>query len=132
MRLLLALAFIINMHIHQLDVSNAFCYAHVDGDVYMQPVYHVHMLTVMCIYMQPVYHVIIALSWKNLCTSYGAPCSWLKFLEKYIKSLHFTPCLLKPCLYHTTYKGVRMYLTIHVVDIIIACDNLAYIYMCSM
>ena len=36
-RLLLALAFIFNMHIHQLDVSNAFCYAHIDGDVYMQP-----------------------------------------------------------------------------------------------
>ena len=36
-RLLLALAFIFNMHIHQLDVSNAFCYADIEGDVYMQP-----------------------------------------------------------------------------------------------
>ena len=30
-RLLLALAFIFNMHVHQLDVSNAFCYAHIDS-----------------------------------------------------------------------------------------------------
>ena len=37
MRLLLSLAFIFNMHIHRLDVSNAFCYARIEGDVYKQP-----------------------------------------------------------------------------------------------
>ena len=37
-RLLLALAFIFNMHIHQLDVSNVFCYADIEGDAYMQPI----------------------------------------------------------------------------------------------
>ena len=36
-RLLLAMAFIHNMYVHQLDVSNAFCYADIDGDVYMEP-----------------------------------------------------------------------------------------------
>ena len=36
-RLLLALAFIFNMHIHQLNVSNVFCYADIEGDVYLQP-----------------------------------------------------------------------------------------------
>jgi hypothetical protein len=36
-RLLLALAFIFSMHVHQLDVANAFCYANIEGDVYMQP-----------------------------------------------------------------------------------------------
>ena len=35
-RLLLALAFIFYMHIHQLDVTNAFCYAKIEGDVYME------------------------------------------------------------------------------------------------
>ena len=35
-RLLLALAFIYNMHVHQLEVSNAFCYADIDGDVCME------------------------------------------------------------------------------------------------
>ena len=36
-RLLLAIAFIMNMHIHQLDVSKAFCYATIEGDVYVAP-----------------------------------------------------------------------------------------------
>ena len=38
-RLLIALAFIFNMDIHQLDASNAFCYDDIDieSDVYMQP-----------------------------------------------------------------------------------------------
>ena len=36
-RLLLAIAFIMNMHIHQLNVSNSFCYANIEGDVYMAP-----------------------------------------------------------------------------------------------
>ena len=36
-QLLLALTFLFNMYIHQLDVSNAFCYARTGGDVYMQP-----------------------------------------------------------------------------------------------
>ena len=49
LRLLLALAFIFNMHIHQLDVSIAFCYARIEGDVCVQPTpdyiyYHVIIL----------------------------------------------------------------------------------------
>ena len=34
-RLLLAIAFMMNIHTHQLDVSNAFCYANIEDDVYM-------------------------------------------------------------------------------------------------
>ena len=34
-RLLLVLAFVFDMRVHQLDVSNAFCYADIEGDVYM-------------------------------------------------------------------------------------------------
>ena len=37
MRLQLALAFTFNMHIHQLNVSKAFCYARIEGDRYIQP-----------------------------------------------------------------------------------------------
>ena len=90
-----------------------------------------HVLTVMCkcnLHLTIYYHVIIALSWRGLC--YGlrsSPRSWWNFLDKYIKSLHFTPCILEPCLHHTIYKGARMHLTIYVDDIIIACDNLAYV-----
>ena len=34
-RLLLAIAFVMNMVVHQLDVSNAFLYANIQGDVYI-------------------------------------------------------------------------------------------------
>ena len=44
---------------------------------------------------------------------------------RYIKSLHFTPCILEPCLFHTIYMGACMYHTIHVDNIIIA-YSLAY------
>ena len=27
----------LQMHVHQLDVSNSFCYARIEGDVYRQP-----------------------------------------------------------------------------------------------
>jgi hypothetical protein len=35
-KLLLAIAQAHNMHVHQLDVTNAFCYADIEGDVYMK------------------------------------------------------------------------------------------------
>ena len=115
-RLLLALACIFNMYIHQLDVSNAFCYAHIDGYVYMQPILDYILPRDHCCKLE-----------KSLYGLRSSPRSWWKFLDKYIKSLHFTPCILEPCLYHTIYKGARMYLTIYVDDIVIARDNLAYV-----
>ena len=115
-RLLIALAFIFNMHIHQLDVSNAFCYADIEGDVYMQSTPNFEL---------PLGHCFILL--KSLYGLRSSPRSWLKNLDKYIKSLHFVPCVLKPCMYHMQYKGTPMYLCIYVNDIIIACSELAYI-----
>ena len=115
-RLLLALAFIFNMHIHQLDVSNAFCYAHIDGDVYKLPTPDYILPRDHCFKLE-----------RSLYGLRSSPRSWWKFLDKYIKSLHFPPCILEPCLNHAIYKGARMYLTIYVDDIIIACDNLAYV-----
>ena len=38
----------------------------------------------------------------------------------------FTSCILESCLYRAFYKGKRVYLTICVDDIIIACANLIY------
>ena len=52
------------------------------------------------------------------------PRSRWKHLDKFIKFLHFKPCALEPCLYWTTYKGERMYLTIYIDDTVIACANL--------
>ena len=40
--------------------------------------------------------------------------------------MHFTPCILDPCLYHIFYMGERVHLTSYVDDIIILCANLIY------
>jgi hypothetical protein len=115
-RLLLALAFMFSMFVHQLDVTNAFCYADMDGDVYMEPT--------------PDYTLPFGYCFKLLKALYGlrsSPRLWWKHLDKYIKSLHFKPCVLEPCLYHMKYKGTQMYLMIYVDDILIASTNLEHI-----
>ena len=51
---------------------------------------------------------------KSLYGLRGSPRSWWKNLDKYIKSLHFVPCVLEPCMYHMRYKGTSMYLCIYI------------------
>jgi hypothetical protein len=115
-RLLLALAFIFNMSIHQLDVSNAFLYADIEGDVYMTPPPDFDLPPGYCMKLD-----------KSLYGLKSSPRSWWRTLDKFIKSLHFKACVLEPCLYYMMYKGERMYLTIYVDDIIILCKNIQYI-----
>ena len=115
-RLLLALSFMLCMFVHQLDVSNAFCYADMEGDVYMEPT--------------PDYDLPLGYCFKLLKALYGlrsSPRLWWRHLDRYIKSLHFTPCVLEPCLYHMMYKGTQMFLMIYVDDILIASTNLEHI-----
>ena len=47
--------------------------------------------------------------------------SWWKHLDRFIKSLHFTPSM-----YYIYDKGVRVYLAIYVDDIINASANLIH------
>jgi hypothetical protein len=115
-RLLLAIAFLYNMAVHQLDVSNAFCYADIEGDVYMEATSDYDLPEGWCFKLH-----------KALYGLRTSPRSWWKHLDKYIKSLHFKPCILEPCLYHMLYKGTVMYLMIYVDDILIACSNIDYI-----
>ena len=75
-RLLIALTFIYNMHVHQLDVSNAFCYADIDGDVYMEPTPD---------FALPPSHCFQLL--KSLYGLRSSPRSWWKHLDKFIRSL---------------------------------------------
>ena len=116
MRLLIALAQIRQMHIHQLDVASAFCYAAMEGDVYMEPPPDFDMPPDLCIKLE-----------KSLYGLRTSPRAWWKHLNRFIKSLHFKPCVLEPCLYSMVYKHELMLLTIYVDDIIIACANLEYI-----
>ena len=112
-RLILALALVFSMFVHQLDVSSAFCYADIEGDVYMNPTPDFQLPPGHCFKLK-----------KSLYGLRSSPRSWWKTINKFIKSLGFRPCVLEPCLYHAVYKGHKVYLTIYVDDIVIACADL--------
>ena len=87
-RLLLVTAFIMNRHIHQLDGSNAFCYANIEDDVYMAPTPDFDLPLGHCFKLE-----------KSLFGLRSSPRSWWKHLDRFIRSLlHFSPCILEPCL----------------------------------
>ena len=81
-RLLLAPAFILNMYMHEVDVSNDCCYADIEGDVYRHPTPDFELPSGYCFKLQ-----------KSLYGQRSSPRYWWKNLDKYIKSLHFVPCL---------------------------------------
>lgn len=104
-RLLIAIAFVMNMVIHQLDVSNAFLYADIEGDVYMKATPDFQLPEGYCFKLK-----------KSLYGLRSSPRSWWKTLDKFIRSMHFKPCVLDPCLYYQ-YKGDELILlTIYYVD----------------
>ena len=104
-------SFIFNMHAHQLDLLNAFCYANIEGDVYMQPTPDFASLPLgNCFKLE-----------KSLYGLRSTLRSWYKNLDKFIKSLHF---VLTPCMYHMRYKKKPMYLCIYVDDIILSLHDL--------
>ena len=86
-RLLLALALIFSMHVHQLDVSNAFCYADIAGDVHLEPPLDFRLPDGHCVKLR-----------KALYGLRSSPRSWWKHLNKFVKTLQFKPCVLELCL----------------------------------
>ena len=115
-RLVLALAFICGMVIHQLDVGSAFCYGDVKGDIYMKAPPDVNIGAGNCFKLK-----------KSLYGLRQSPRQWNKMLDKFIKSLHFTPCMTDPCLYYRWHDGHLHLILVYVDDIIIASANVAYI-----
>eukprot|EP00602_Paraphysomonas_sp_CaronLab_P004809 CAMPEP_0185023452 /NCGR_PEP_ID=MMETSP1103-20130426/6129_1 /TAXON_ID=36769 /ORGANISM="Paraphysomonas bandaiensis, Strain Caron Lab Isolate" /LENGTH=1343 /DNA_ID=CAMNT_0027556055 /DNA_START=49 /DNA_END=4080 /DNA_ORIENTATION=+ len=115
-RLVLAIAFMLQMHVHQLDVSSAFCYADLEDDVYMAPPPDEELLAGWCFQLI-----------KALYGLRSSPRQWNKHIDKFIKSLHFTPCILDTCLYMRWSNGKLHLLLIYVDDIIIASADLTYL-----
>jgi hypothetical protein len=116
-RLILALAFIFDMHVHQLDVSNAFCYAKIDGDVYIEPTPDFQLPPGHCFKLN-----------KCLYGLRSSPRSWWKMLNRFITDdLKFQPCVLEPCLYHCMHNGELMLILIYVDDILLVCRNLDFL-----
>jgi hypothetical protein len=115
-KLLLAIAQAHNMHVHELDVTNAFSYADIEGDVYMKAPPDINL---------PLGHC-----FKLLKSLYGlrtSPRSWWKCLDSFIRSLGFKPCVLEPCLYHKMHKGKLVLISIYVDDILVLGADLDYV-----
>ena len=75
-RLLLALAFIFNMSVHQLDVSSAFLYADIEGDVYMHPPPDFDLPPGYCMKLD-----------KSLYGLRSSPRSWWKTLDHWLHQI---------------------------------------------
>ena len=61
----LAIALIMKIYTHQLFVSNAFCYANIEGDVYMTPTPDFDLPTGHCFKLE-----------KSLYRLHSSPRSW--------------------------------------------------------
>ena len=115
-KLILAIAQTYHMHVHQLDVSNAFCYADIEGGVYMKAPPDIALPPGMC--------------FKLLKSLYGlrtSPRSWWKCLDSFIRSLGFKPCVLEPCLYSKQHNGQLVLISIYVDDILVLSADIDYV-----
>ena len=115
-RLMLALAKVLNLHIHQLDVDSAFLYADLKEDVFMKPPPGMNLPEGYCLKLL-----------KNLYGLKQAPRNWNKNIVDYIKSIGFKQCILDNCLF-VKCVGEEIYLiSLYVDDILIAGSNLVEI-----
>jgi hypothetical protein len=115
-RLIMALAFILNMAIHQIDISSAFCYADIEEDVYMKPPAEMNIVAGWCFKL-----------YKSLYGLRASPRNWNRHLDKYIRSLNFKPSVLDPCLYYRWHEGKLALILVYVDDILIAHHDLSFI-----
>ena len=115
-RLVIAIAFIFGMLIHQLDVGSAFCYGDIRGDVYMKAPSDMDLVPGKCFKLK-----------KSLYGLRQSPRQWNKMLDKFIKSLHFKSCVTDPCLYFRWHDGQLNLILVYVDDIIIASKDECYI-----
>jgi hypothetical protein len=117
-RILFALAFLFNLFVHQLDVTSAFCYADLSDseEVYMGKLPDEEMPDGYCFRLR-----------KALYGLRSSPRNWNKHIDKYIKSLHFKPCVLDTCLYYRWHQWKLTLLLLYVDDIIIASQDFEYL-----
>ena len=118
-RLIMALAFIMNLMIHQIDISSAFCYADIEEEGSMKPPSEIKVKEGWCFKLM-----------KSLYGLRSSPRAWNKHLDKNIKSLNFKPCVLDPCLYFRWHEGKLALILVYVDDILIAHHDLSFI--CSI
>jgi hypothetical protein len=86
-RMLMALAQVRKMSIHQIDISNAFCCADIKGEV------HIHASKGMNIPEGKCFKLL-----KPLYGLRNSPKSWNKTIDKTLRGLHFEPTVSDPSL----------------------------------
>jgi hypothetical protein len=115
-RLLMALAQIKKMSIHQIDISNAFCCADIEGEVHISAPKGMEIPEGKC--------------FKLLKSLYGlrsSPRSWNKTIDKTLRGLHFMPTVSDPCLYSRWAGGKIHLIMVYFDDILIASEDERYI-----
>ena len=88
-RIVMVLALILGLFIQQLDITNAFCYAKIEGDVYIRAPKELKCPEGKCYKLHRALY--------GLRTSQRA---WYNHLNKFILSLGFKRCILDSCLYY--------------------------------
>ena len=114
-RLIIALACMLRLHIYQMDVSNASCYADIAGDVYVGTTDDEEVKSGWCYKLQ-----------KSLYGQRASPRSWNIHIDKFMKSLNFQSCVLDPCLYYRYHHGQLALICVYVDDIIICTSDMQY------
>jgi hypothetical protein len=116
-RLCFALALQYDLHVHQVDISNAFCYAKMEGPpVYMHAPEGMDLPSGKCF--------LLLRSLYGLRTS---PKAWNKTIDKSLKRLHYKPTISDPCLYYRRHNGTVHFILVYVDDILIFSADIAYI-----
>jgi hypothetical protein len=100
------------MHVHQIDVENAFVHADLDETVYMHPHPEMNIPAGYCLRLR-----------KSLYGLKQAPRNWNVMLNATLLDLHFTRSKLDHCIYMGVVNGHEMLVAVFVDDILIACDN---------
>ena len=101
-RLMLALAQICNLWIHQLDVDSAFQYAPLYEEVFMKPTMDMEVEPCYCLRLL-----------KSLYGLKQAPRNWHLHFAKFIKSLEFVQSVLDNCLFIMLADGELFFLTLY-------------------
>jgi hypothetical protein len=115
-RIMMVLALILGLFIQQLDITNAFCYAKIDGDIYIRPPKELNCGRGKCYKLH-----------KALYGLRTSPRAWYNHLNKFITSLGFKRCILEPCLYYGRRNGDLVLICIYVDDILIAGKDREYV-----
>ena len=117
-RLVLAIAAVMDLELHQLDVNTAFLQADVKEEIFMaQPEGYEEK--------GPSGEELICQLLKSLYGLKQAPRNWNKHIDKFLRKLGFKPSSVDPCIYVKISPGNAITLVVlYVDDLIVAASNM--------